>query len=277
MKTCTAREWFDVLDHAGIPCEVADRDFVLSVFDDPELIEKGWVTSYEQALVGRMDVAGLLFDLDATPGRIQGPPIAVGQDTRTVLHNIGYDDDRVDKLIALGAVSIREQSAVITGDTFEERLESLADVIWSFYRQRKFVAYEQLTMNLLRDPTMDAATVRLVRRRQAKIGKHLTELATQVVDDETAAVLPPTALLQILRGVAIGLSLAEAVPGRERRVEPDATATERHVLLDALAALVHAKPERPTARHTVVAAPASRARATSRRDGTANFERIDDT
>jgi crotonobetainyl-CoA:carnitine CoA-transferase CaiB-like acyl-CoA transferase len=108
MKSRTARAWFDVLDGAGIPCEVADPDFVLSVFDDPELIEKGWVTSYDQALVGRMDVAGLLFDLDATPGRVQGPPVAVGGDTRTVLRNIGYDDDRIDKLVAIGAVGVRE-------------------------------------------------------------------------------------------------------------------------------------------------------------------------
>lgn len=105
MKTRTAREWFDALDGAGIPCEIADPDFVVSLFDDPELIAKGWVTSYEQALVGRMDVAGLLFDLEATPGRIQGPPIAVGQDTRAVLRNIGYEPDRIEGLIAAGAVS----------------------------------------------------------------------------------------------------------------------------------------------------------------------------
>ena len=88
------------------------------------------------------------------------------------------------------------ESAAITGDTFEARLESFADVIWRFYRQPKFIAYEQLTLNLLRDPTMDAATVRLVRRRQAKIGELLNGLATQVVDDEIASVLPPMALLQ---------------------------------------------------------------------------------
>jgi crotonobetainyl-CoA:carnitine CoA-transferase CaiB-like acyl-CoA transferase len=108
MKSRTARAWFDVLDGAGIPCEVADPDFVLSVFNDPELIEKGWVTSYDQALVGRLDVAGLLFDLDATPGRVQGPPVAVGGDTRTVLRSIGYDDGRIEKLVAIGAVSVRE-------------------------------------------------------------------------------------------------------------------------------------------------------------------------
>jgi crotonobetainyl-CoA:carnitine CoA-transferase CaiB-like acyl-CoA transferase len=109
MNTRTAHEWFEILDAAGIPCEVSDPDFVLSVFDDPELIAKGWVTSYEQPLVGRMDVAGLLFDLEATPGRVQGPPIAVGQDTRTVLRDIGYDDGGIDKLIAAGAVSVRER------------------------------------------------------------------------------------------------------------------------------------------------------------------------
>jgi AcrR family transcriptional regulator len=130
------------------------------------------------------------------------------------------------------------ESAVITGERFEARLESLAEVIWRFYRQPRFVAYEQLTLNLLQDPTMDAATVRLVRRRQAKIGELLTGLAEQVVDDEIAAVLPPTTLLQTLRGLAIGLVLADAAQGRVRRIAPEAPASERDVLVAALAALV---------------------------------------
>jgi AcrR family transcriptional regulator len=130
------------------------------------------------------------------------------------------------------------ESATITGDTFEARLESLADVIWSFYRQPRFVAYEELTLNLLRDPTIDAATTRLVRRQQAKIGELLTELSNAVVDD-LAGVLPPLALFQILRGLAIGLTLTDAVPGRVRRAAE--AVDERAVLLDALAALVRAR------------------------------------
>jgi hypothetical protein len=62
------------------------------------------------------------------------------------------------------------------------------------------------------------------------------------VDSDIAEVLPPTALLQILRGLAIGLVLADAVPRRVRRVSPDPDATERAVLLDALAALVRDTP-----------------------------------
>jgi AcrR family transcriptional regulator len=130
------------------------------------------------------------------------------------------------------------ESAVITGDTFETRVESFADVIWTFYRQRRFVAYEQLTLNLLSDPTVDAATVRLVRRRQARIGELLTGLAREVVDDDAAAVLPPESLLQILRGLAIGLVLGEAANSRGRRYASDVPTTERDVLIAALVALV---------------------------------------
>src|SRR5262249_40871051 len=69
----SAVEWYARLDAAGVPCEVSDSDFVLRLFDDPEVREKGWVTSYEHAGVGHMDVFGLLVDFDDTPGVVQRP------------------------------------------------------------------------------------------------------------------------------------------------------------------------------------------------------------
>jgi crotonobetainyl-CoA:carnitine CoA-transferase CaiB-like acyl-CoA transferase len=108
LTTRSAADWFAALDAAGVPCEVSDPDFVLSLFDDPEMVEKGWVTSYDQLLVGKMEVMGLLFDLDDTPGLIQGPPLVPGQDSRKVLADLGYDEERIDKLIATGVVSERE-------------------------------------------------------------------------------------------------------------------------------------------------------------------------
>ena len=105
LQARTAQEWFGILDAAGVPCEVANQDFVLSVHDDPELRAKGWITGYDQPLVGRLDMAGLMFDLSDTPGRIQGPPLVPGQDTRAVMRTLGYDDERIDKLIADGAIS----------------------------------------------------------------------------------------------------------------------------------------------------------------------------
>lgn len=102
--TRTAADWFERLDAAGVPCEISDDTFALRVFDDPELIERGWVTSYEQGLVGRLEQAGLLIDFSETPGRIAGPPLVVGDSSRAILREIGYDDARIDALVAGGIV-----------------------------------------------------------------------------------------------------------------------------------------------------------------------------
>ncbi len=75
------------------------------MFDDPELIERGWVTSYEQGLVGRLHQAGLLFDFSETPGRIAGPPLVVGDSTREILREAGYDDEGIDALLTDGVVA----------------------------------------------------------------------------------------------------------------------------------------------------------------------------
>jgi AcrR family transcriptional regulator len=131
------------------------------------------------------------------------------------------------------------RGAEIVGSTFEERLESLADVIWAFYRQPRFVAYEQLALNLTHDPKTADETLATMARLDTKIGKRLGELVAAVENDTAAGVLPPGALLQILRGLAVGLVLNEAVPGRSPRpAARRAGDPERRVLLDALAALV---------------------------------------
>jgi AcrR family transcriptional regulator len=131
------------------------------------------------------------------------------------------------------------RAAEIAGTTFEERLESLADVIWAFYRQPRFVAYEQLALNLTHDPRTADETLATMSRLDTKIGKRLGELVAAVVNEAAAGVLPPGTLLQILRGLAVGLVLNEAVPGRTPRSAARRTGDpERRVLLDALAALV---------------------------------------
>jgi crotonobetainyl-CoA:carnitine CoA-transferase CaiB-like acyl-CoA transferase len=97
-RTRSATQWFAALDAAGVPCEVSNPDFVLDLFDDREMIDKGWVTRYRHPIVGDMDVFGLLFDLAETPGVVQGPPLVPGQDTRAILRELGYDDARIDAL-----------------------------------------------------------------------------------------------------------------------------------------------------------------------------------
>ena len=87
-----------------MPCEVSSPDFVLSLFDDPEFVDKGWVASYEHPLVGRMDAMGLLFDLSDTPGRIMGPPFIPGQHSRPILRQLGYTDEAIEDLAGRGII-----------------------------------------------------------------------------------------------------------------------------------------------------------------------------
>ena len=99
----TAAEWFAVLDAGDIPCEICDPDYVLRLFADPAAEDQKLVSSFRHRLMGQMKMAGLYFDLSDTPGKIGRPPLWPGQDTRTILAEIGYSDDEIDKLIATGA------------------------------------------------------------------------------------------------------------------------------------------------------------------------------
>jgi crotonobetainyl-CoA:carnitine CoA-transferase CaiB-like acyl-CoA transferase len=102
--TRSAHDWVDALDAAGVPAEVSDPEFVMSLFDDPEMVERGWVTAYDHPVVGRMDVFGLLFDLSETPGTVQRPPFLAGQHSREILAETGRDAAAIAALLASGAV-----------------------------------------------------------------------------------------------------------------------------------------------------------------------------
>src|SRR4051794_39962884 len=74
------------------------------------------------------------------------------------------------------------ERAEVKGDTFEERLESLADVLWGFYRHPKFLAYEQLTLNLTLDPGTAEATRSTMAGLNSRIGARLDQLLGEVID-----------------------------------------------------------------------------------------------
>jgi len=93
-----AAEWFAVLDAARVPCEISDPKFSLGVHDDPEFQRRGWVAAYQHPFVGRLNQIGLLFDFSETPGRVQGPPLVVGQHSREILAELGYSAEQIEEL-----------------------------------------------------------------------------------------------------------------------------------------------------------------------------------
>jgi crotonobetainyl-CoA:carnitine CoA-transferase CaiB-like acyl-CoA transferase len=100
----TARELFESLDGQGVPCEIADGEFCLGVFDDPEMKAHELVVHQHHPKVGGFDHFGQTIHFSDTPGRIWGPPPVCGQHTRAILRNYGYEDTEIDKLVQNKAV-----------------------------------------------------------------------------------------------------------------------------------------------------------------------------
>lgn len=98
MRERTAAQWFALLDAARVPCEICDPKFSLGLHDDPEFKKRGWVAAYEHPFVGQLNQIGLLFDFSETPGRVQGPPLIVGQHSREILAELGYTAEQIEEL-----------------------------------------------------------------------------------------------------------------------------------------------------------------------------------
>ena len=64
------------------------------LFDDPEMIEKGWVTSYEHPTIGRMDSFGTSSTCRRRRARCGARPLVPGQDTTAILDELGYTERR---------------------------------------------------------------------------------------------------------------------------------------------------------------------------------------
>jgi crotonobetainyl-CoA:carnitine CoA-transferase CaiB-like acyl-CoA transferase len=99
-----AEMWFARLDGAGVPCEVANPEFGHDMFLDPVMRELGLIVERHHPIVGRFEQFGTSIDFSATPGVVQGPPPVVGQHTREILREHGFDDDRIEELLASKAI-----------------------------------------------------------------------------------------------------------------------------------------------------------------------------
>ena len=103
--TGTTAAWVDVLGAARVPCAVpAGPERPSQILDDPEQVRLGRVERYEHPRWGRVaDIAVMvrMGDAQTVPGR---PAPEIGQHTREVLAEFGYDPSEIDALFDQGAV-----------------------------------------------------------------------------------------------------------------------------------------------------------------------------
>lgn len=134
--------------------------------------------------------------------------------------------------------------ATIHGDSLEERIDSLADVVWSFYGDPEFLAYIQVMLNLSHDPNTEQQTREALRENQLHVSHQLPQLLTDALEPDLPSSHPNASALRAfvfaaLRGMAIDQAHLKALP-RDVPVDPAVHAAERWMLVQALARQIEA-------------------------------------
>ena len=113
LATREARHWHDVLDDAGVPCEIASATYARELFDDAAMYERGWVARSAHADLGMVEHVAMPFSFSVSSRpNLAGAPVT-GQHSRAVLAGLGYSESQIDELVADGVVL--ERAAVGAG------------------------------------------------------------------------------------------------------------------------------------------------------------------
>ncbi len=100
-----AVNWRRALRAQGVPVEISvDTWDGESILFDEDLHRLGLVTEYEHPLLGRVRQFGNLITFSDTPGRQERATPMVGQDTREILAEMGYDEKAADDFHDRGVV-----------------------------------------------------------------------------------------------------------------------------------------------------------------------------
>ena len=101
-----AVNWRRSLRRAGVPVEIsADTWDGETILFDEDLVRLGLVAEYHHPLLGRVRQFGNLISFSDTPGRQERAAPLLGQHTREILSELGYEEPAVSDLAARGIVS----------------------------------------------------------------------------------------------------------------------------------------------------------------------------
>lgn len=103
----TVAEWVDRLLAAGVPAGPI-LDYGQSLTDEHTLARE-MVQELEHPVEGRLKALGIPAKLSATPGALRSAAPLQGEHTIELLHELGYDQDRIDRLLAQGSIRTTEE------------------------------------------------------------------------------------------------------------------------------------------------------------------------
>ncbi len=102
LRERSATDWLVALDEASIPC--APINDLVGAFASPEAAALDMVIEQEHPAWGLIRQVGIPFKLSATPATIRTPPPALGEQSATVLGELGYTDRDIDAMRSGGVI-----------------------------------------------------------------------------------------------------------------------------------------------------------------------------
>lgn len=96
----TVEYWIDLLEHAGLP--VGRVLTIGEAFDDPQARHHDMLVEFEHPVAGHVRSTGSPLRLDGEQARSSSLPPTLGQHTRAILHEMGVDEDTIEKMIEEG-------------------------------------------------------------------------------------------------------------------------------------------------------------------------------
>lgn len=99
-KTEKADHWVSLLGDAGLPVgHVLD---LIEALSDPQARHNEMIVEYDHPVAGKVRTTGSPIRLDGAPARAGTTPPALGQHTRSLLRELGVDQQSVERMIAEG-------------------------------------------------------------------------------------------------------------------------------------------------------------------------------
>ncbi len=91
-------EWLERLDAADVPCAPILRRG--EIIGNEQVVARGLIAEFDQPMVGRVRQPKPAARFERNEAAIGGPAPRVGEHSREVLRELGYDDAAIDRMIA---------------------------------------------------------------------------------------------------------------------------------------------------------------------------------
>ena len=95
-------EWIEAFDAAGVP--VGPVNTIGEALSHPQTLARGMVVDLDHPRAGPTKALGCPLHFSKTPTAVKRPAPLLGEHTREVLREIGYQDAEVDRFVAEGVV-----------------------------------------------------------------------------------------------------------------------------------------------------------------------------